>query len=336
MLARIDGFVPKSRTTEVAFGQTADATVVLALDYGVAETVVVVGSRRADQQRSVTESAVPVDVLSAEALSRQPNSDIAEVLRTLAPSFNVNTQPISDAATVVRPTNLRNLAPDHFLFLVNGKRRHRSAVITWLGNGIADGSQGPDISIVPTIAVRQIELLRDGAAAQYGSDAIAGVVNVQLKDRAPGREPGDPLRIPPGRQRRQPGNLRADGLMRSDRKPGHPRTSVAGNIGLPIGTAGFAKPQPRARRGRTHEPGDTAGRRPPPGDRRRTDSTGHRPGVGRSARRGRPEDVRQLRGNARLGPATLRPCELRTPPFDRRVLLQAPAHTGRESSAARS
>ncbi|MCY4057902.1 MAG: TonB-dependent receptor, partial [Gammaproteobacteria bacterium] len=120
--ARIDGFVPGARETEVVFGQTADATIALALDYDIAETVVVVGSRRTDRQRSVTESAVPIDVLSAEVLSEQPSGDIVEVLRTLAPSFNVNTQPISDAATVVRPTNLRNLAPDHFLLLVNGKR----------------------------------------------------------------------------------------------------------------------------------------------------------------------------------------------------------------------
>ena len=78
--------------------------------------------------------------------------------------------------------NFRNLAPDHLLVLVNGKRRHRSAVIAWLGNGISDGSQGPNLSVIPAIAVRQAELLRDGAAAQYGSDAIGGVVNFQLKD----------------------------------------------------------------------------------------------------------------------------------------------------------
>ena len=239
LVARIDGFVPGTLTTEVVFGQTAEATVLLALDYGVAETVVVVGSRRIDQQRSVTESAVPVDVLSADTLSRQPTADIAEVLRTLAPSFNVNTQPISDAATVVRPTNLRNLAPDHFLLLVNGKRRHRGAVIAWLGNGISDGSQGPDISVVPAIAVRQIELLRDGAAAQYGSDAIAGVVNVQLKDA----RQGGTLEVRSGAYRNVNAGDRATcGPMASCTAIGNRASeySVAGNAGLPIGGAGFA------------------------------------------------------------------------------------------------
>ncbi|MYH29415.1 MAG: TonB-dependent receptor [Acidobacteria bacterium] len=237
--ARIDGFVTGARETEVVFGQTADATITLALDYDVAETVVVVGSRRADQQRSVTESAVPIDVLSADVLSAQPTTDIVEVLRTLAPSFNVNTQPISDAATVVRPTNLRNLAPDHFLLLVNGKRRHRGAVITWLGNGIADGSQGPDISVIPTIAVRQVELLRDGAAAQYGSDAIAGVVNMELKDA----RQGGTLEIRSGSHRDiNAGDRATCGPMASCMAIGNraPRFSVAGNVGLPVGAGGFA------------------------------------------------------------------------------------------------
>ena len=103
------------------------------------------------------------------------------------PSFAVNTQPISDASTVVRPAMLRNLAPDHTLVLVNGKRRHRSSIIDWHGgNGVAFGSQGPDISAIPSIALRQVEVLRDGAAAQYGSDAIAGVMNFRLKDAPSG------------------------------------------------------------------------------------------------------------------------------------------------------
>ena len=83
---------------------------------------------------------------------------------------------------MVRPANLRGLAPDHTLVLVNGKRRHRASVIHWLGNGLSDGSQGPDLSPIPAIALQQVEILRDGASAQYGSDAIAGVINLQLKD----------------------------------------------------------------------------------------------------------------------------------------------------------
>ena len=144
------------------------------------EELVVTGSRA--QPRSVTDSAVPVDVVKGEDFAKQGGSDVPDLLRNLVPSYNVNLQPISDAATVVRPPNLRGLAPDHALVLVNGKRRHRASVIYWLGNGISDAAQGQDTSPIPAIALRQVEVLRDGASAQYGSDAIAGVMNFQLKD----------------------------------------------------------------------------------------------------------------------------------------------------------
>ena len=144
------------------------------------EEVVVVGTRAAP--RSVLESAVPIDIVSNEDFQKQGSTDLPNLLRTLVPSYNVNTQPISDAGTVVRPANLRGLAPDHTLILVNNKRRHRAAVIHWLGNGLADGAQGPDLSPIPAIALKQVEVLRDGASAQYGSDAIAGVMNFQLRD----------------------------------------------------------------------------------------------------------------------------------------------------------
>ena len=137
------------------------------------------------------------------------------------PSFSVNTQPISDASTVVRPAMLRNLAPDHTLVLVNGKRRHRSSIIDWHGgNGVAFGSQGPDISAIPAIALRQVEVLRDGAAAQYGSDAIAGVLNFQLKDAASG-----------GAFDYNTGTF-GDGDGEA--------MNVAANVGLPLGATGFA------------------------------------------------------------------------------------------------
>ena len=208
----------------------------------VTTSVVVVGSRAAP--RSVTESTVPVDVIRAEDLARQGSRDLVSQLRAVIPSFNINTQPISDAGTVVRPANLRNLAPDHTLVLVNGKRRHRSAVITWLGNGIADGSQGPDISVIPSIAIRQVEVLRDGAAAQYGSDAIAGVINFQLKDDPSGgslevqtggffdTNAGDPATC---------GSAIIGDIKHScNGIGGHGRTfSVAGNVGVPLGANGF-------------------------------------------------------------------------------------------------
>ena len=105
-----------------------------------------------------------------------------ELLKGTVPSFNVHTNPISDAASLVKPANLRGLSSDSTLILVNGKRRHRASVIALLGGGINDGAQGPDISVIPSSALKQVEVLRDGAAAQYGSDAIAGVMNFVLKD----------------------------------------------------------------------------------------------------------------------------------------------------------
>ena len=144
------------------------------------EEQVVIGSRA--RPRSVIDSAVPIDTIRGDEIGKQGVTDLQDMFRNLVPSYNVNTQPISDAGTVVRPANLRGLAPDHTLVLVNGKRRHRASVIHWLGNGLADGAQGPDLSAIPSIALRQVEVLRDGASAQYGSDAIAGVMNFQLKD----------------------------------------------------------------------------------------------------------------------------------------------------------
>ncbi len=144
------------------------------------DEVAVVGSRA--RQRTVTESMVPIDIISSDALQAQGHVNLGDQLRTMAPSFNVNPQSVGDAAKIIRPASLRGLAPDHTLALVNGKRRHRAAVITWIGNGVADGAQGPDISSIPAIALRQVEVLRDGASAQYGSDAIAGVMNFALRE----------------------------------------------------------------------------------------------------------------------------------------------------------
>ena len=208
----------------------------------VTQSVVVVGSRA--EPRSVTASTVPVDVIRAEDLARQGSRDLVSQLRTVIPSFNISTQPISDAGTIVRPANLRNLAPDHTLVLVNGKRRHRSAVITWLGNGIADGSQGPDLSIIPSIAIRQVEVLRDGAAAQYGSDAIAGVMNFQLKNDPSGGslevQTGGFFDANSGNPATCGSGIIGDIKHSCNGIGGHGRTfSVAGNVGVPLGANGF-------------------------------------------------------------------------------------------------
>lgn len=181
-------------------------------------TVVVVGSR--GRPRSATESMVPIDVIATEEVLAQGDTSLDYLLRTVVPSFNVNANPIGDEAVLSRPTNLRGLAPDHTLVLVNGKRRHRSGAIKWWTSGVNQGAQGPDISTIPVIALRQVEVLRDGASAQYGSDAIAGVLNFALKD-APS---GGALEIRSGV------TGAGDGAA----------YTVAGNVGLPLGADGFA------------------------------------------------------------------------------------------------
>ena len=181
------------------------------------EKIAVVGTRSAP--RSIGDSAVPVDIISAEEFKSTGSTDITTMMQAAVPSFNVNDQPINDASTLVRPANLRGLAPDHPLILVNGKRRHRSAVITFLGGQISDGAQGPDISVIPSVALKQVEVLRDGAAAQYGSDAIAGVINFALKDDAE----GGLVEFNKGQY------YEGDGAT----------TMVAGNVGLPLTDQGF-------------------------------------------------------------------------------------------------
>ena len=185
----------------------------------VIEEIVIIGSRRQDG-RSQAESLVPVDVISGDDFMAQGSTGIDSQLANLVPSYNIDQQPINDAATLVRPAKLRGLPPDSTLVLVNGKRRHRAAVITFLGNGVADGSQGPDISTIPAIALKRVEVLRDGAAAQYGSDAIAGVINFELKDDAEG------------------GTVEARwGEFYDGDGDGF---NVSGNIGLPLSSNGFA------------------------------------------------------------------------------------------------
>ncbi len=166
-----------SWTAPAVFAQEEDTT-------AVQETVIITGTRRA--ARSAADSPAPVDVVSGAELTNQGDNDVSNILRTSVPSYNVNTQSISDAATLIRPANLRGLSPDNTLVLVNGKRVHRGAVIAFLGGGLSDGAQGQDISTVPAIALKQVEVLRDGASSQYGSDAIAGVINFILKDDAEG------------------------------------------------------------------------------------------------------------------------------------------------------
>ena len=185
---------------------------------GPIEEVIVVGSRRRD--RSASDSPVPVDVVSGDDFRAHGDSDMDSLLAALVPSYNVAQEPISDAATLVRPATLRSLPPDATLVLVNGKRRHRAAVIALLGAGISGGSQGPDLSVIPAIALDRLEVLRDGASAQYGSDAIAGIMNFVLKEDSEG--------------------VSFDAKYGSYLEGDGNSFTLAANAGLPLTDAGFA------------------------------------------------------------------------------------------------
>ncbi len=181
------------------------------------QEVVVTGTRRTD--RTVTQSTVPVDVFTSRDIQQQSSADMNTILRTLVPSFEVSRFATSDTTAFVRAPTLRGLPPDEVLVQINGKRDHRSALVQLDGGALALGAQGADIAQIPAIAVERIEVLRDGAAAQYGSDAIAGVINFGLKKSRDGLE----LNARVGRYDR------GDGLNRQ----------VDANLGLPVGSNGF-------------------------------------------------------------------------------------------------
>ena len=200
------------------FAQDADPEVTESQADTLIEDIVVIGSRRRD--RSATESPVPVDVIAGDDFAVQGDNNLDALVASQVPSYNVGQEPISDAATFIRPATLRGLPPDSTLVLVNGKRRHRGAVITWLGSGISGGAQGTDVSAIPAIALERLEVLRDGASAQYGSDAIAGILNFVLKDDSSGTT--------------------LDANWGSHYKGDGDVLTLAGNVGLPLTADGFA------------------------------------------------------------------------------------------------
>ena len=134
--------------------------------------IVVTGTR--DRSRTQFDTLAPVDVLSGDAVRSSVSGDLSDTLAQLLPSFNVQRLPAADGQAFVRPATLRGLSADQTLVLVNGKRYHRSALLG------TRGAQAPDLAGIPSLAIKRIEVLRDGASAQYGSDAIAGVVNISL------------------------------------------------------------------------------------------------------------------------------------------------------------
>ena len=144
------------------------------------EKIAILGTR--GTPRTTTDSPVAVDIFSGDEFTANGNTaDITDNLKALVPSFTA-TPATGDGSAFIRPTSLRGMAPDQTLVLVNGKRRHRSSLVQFFAPAAGNGAHGVDIGMIPSIALKNVEVLRDGAAAQYGSDAIAGVMNFQLKD----------------------------------------------------------------------------------------------------------------------------------------------------------
>jgi iron complex outermembrane recepter protein len=186
--------------------------------------VIVTGTRR--QDRTVAESSAPIDVLSGAELASYPAANMLDTLSNLVPSFIVGQNAISDASSFVRSPSLRGLPADEMLVMLNGKRMNRSALVQVYQGGeteLAFGSQGPDLNSIPSIAVKSLEILRDGASAQYGSDAIAGVLNYQFRNA--------------------PSGFQLDGRYGKYFPSGYPSDGgdgqIAANVGLPLGSQGF-------------------------------------------------------------------------------------------------
>lgn len=177
------------------------------------EEVVITGLR--GTPRSAVDSAVPIDTFNIEQIESISHTDTVDILQTLVPSFNVSREPVSDGASFIRPIQMRGLDSHHTLVLVNGKRRHRASLVQIGGSG----TQGADVATIPASAIQSIEVLRDGASSQYGSDAIAGVINFNLKENREGFD----LTIDSGQF------YEGDGTA----------YTVQGNLGLPLGENGF-------------------------------------------------------------------------------------------------
>lgn len=183
----------------------------------VIEEIQIIGSR-SNKPRSATDSPVPVDVLSGEQFNSLGNSaDITDNLKSLVPSYTASPA-TGDGSAFVRPTSMRGLAPDQMLVLIDGKRRHRSALLHFFAPAAGNGAHGPDVGMIPSIALKRVEVLRDGAAAQYGSDAIAGVINFVTNDSNEG-----------GQVIAQYGQF----------YEGEQSYKIAANVGLPLGDTGF-------------------------------------------------------------------------------------------------
>jgi iron complex outermembrane recepter protein len=173
------GFQTFRQSVTVTAGETTTVNITLRPSVVGTDEVVVLGTRR--EGRTITRSPVPVDVITAQEVQATGFSQTTQVIRALVPSFNSPESSITDGTDHVRPATLRGLGPDQTLVLINGKRRHTSAILHVNGS-VGRGSTGVDLNAIPANMIERIEVLRDGAAAQYGSDAIAGVINIVLKE----------------------------------------------------------------------------------------------------------------------------------------------------------
>ena len=171
------GYLSATRAVTVGSGSTAEANFTLERTPIPMEAIeVVVGSRA--HHSAADELAVPVDVYDRAELARQGTTETSAALQALSPSVNFPRQSVTDATDIVRPFTLRGLSPDNTLVLLNGWRRHQTALVNTFAYGTGAGSSGVDLNALPSSAIERVEVLRDGASAQYGSDAIAGVVNI--------------------------------------------------------------------------------------------------------------------------------------------------------------
>ncbi len=174
----------KFKNTRMSLAVAAALVVLPQSNYALAEEptleeIVVTGTRAPG--RSAEDLPVPVDVLTAQDLENTGQTELGRMIQAIAPSFNFSSSAISDGTDALRPATLRGLGPDQTLVLVNGKRRHQAALIH-VNTSVGRGTAGVDMNAIPGASIKRIEVLRDGAAAQYGSDAIAGVINIVLRD----------------------------------------------------------------------------------------------------------------------------------------------------------
>lgn len=181
--ARAVGFASGRDSVTITAGGTATVNFTLEKRAATLEAVTTLGTR--GEARTVIDAPAPIDVLSAADIKATGRTETAQMIQAVAPSFNFPRTSIGDGTDAVRPATLRSLAPDQTLVLVNGKRRHNSALVN-VNGFVGRGSAPVDLNAIPSSMIDHIEILRDGAAAQYGSDAIAGVINVVLKSGSGG------------------------------------------------------------------------------------------------------------------------------------------------------